>query len=324
MQECDMTIEQASRQIENIKNEVKKVIVGQDDVIDQVLAALVAGGHVLVEGLPGLGKTLLVRVLAASFGGKSNRVQFTPDLMPSDIIGHVLYDVQSGKFTTRKGPVFTHILIADEINRAPAKTQAALLEVMQEFQVSFDGQIHPLERPFMTLATQNPAEHEGTYPLPDAQLDRFLLKIRIPYPSMESESKFVNDLLNNKTGETFDLSMVRAVCDIPALVGIQMLCAEIRVDRAIIDYAVRMVERTRNHYSLRVGASPRASLALIRLARASALAEGRDFTDPDDVLRWALPVLRHRVIPSSEWEIDGRGSEEAIELILSGLEAPRE
>jgi len=318
-----MTIEQGSALIRNIKDEVKKIIVGQDNVIDQVLACLVAGGHVLVEGLPGLGKTLLVRSLAASIGGKSNRVQFTPDLMPSDIIGHVLYDVQSGKFTTRKGPVFTHLLIADEINRAPAKTQAALLEVMQEYQVSFDGQTHALERPFMTLATQNPAEHEGTYPLPDAQLDRFLLKIRISYPSMESELRFVTELLNNKTGESFDLSMIQAVCDIPAFVAVQKLCAEIRVDSEIVEYAVRMVDKTRNHFSLRVGAGPRASLALIRLARANAMAEGRDFAQPDDVLKWALPVLRHRVVPSAEWEMDGRGSEEAIELILADLAAPR-
>lgn len=318
-----MTIEQASLHIRAIKDEVKKVIVGQDTIIDQVLASLVAGGHVLVEGLPGLGKTLMVRVLATSFGGHSNRVQFTPDLMPSDIIGHVLYDVQSGKFTTRKGPVFTHILIADEINRAPAKTQAALLEVMQEYQVSFDGQTHQLDRPFMTLATQNPAEHEGTYPLPDAQLDRFLLKIRIPYPDQAAEVRFVSQLLADKTGEAFDLSAVNAVCDIATLVQIQQLCAQVRVDPAIVDYAVRMVGKTRDHYSLRVGAGPRASLALVRLARANALADNRNFVSPDDLLRWAIPVLRHRVTPSSEWEMDGRGQEEALELILAGIEAPR-
>lgn len=318
-----MTIEQASQHIRAIKDEVKKVIVGQDTVIDQVLASLVAGGHVLVEGLPGLGKTLLVRILAASFGGKSNRVQFTPDLMPSDIIGHVLYDVQSGKFTTRRGPVFTHILIADEINRAPAKTQAALLEVMQEYQVSFDGQTHQLDRPFMTMATQNPAEHEGTYPLPDAQLDRFLLKIRIPYPSQQAEIQFVSQLLAENTGESFNLSSIQAVCDIATLVQIQQLCAQVRIDPAIVDYAVRMVAKTRDHYSLRVGAGPRASLALVRLARANALTDGRDFVSPDDLVRWAIPVLRHRITPSSEWEMDGRGPEEALELILAGIEAPR-
>lgn len=319
-----MTIEQGSQFLRSVRAEVQKAIVGQDAVVHQVVTALVAGGHVLIEGMPGLGKTYLVRALAKAFGGRSHRVQFTPDLMPSDIIGTVVYDLPTGKFTTRKGPVFTHLLLADEINRAPAKTQAALLEVMQEYQVTFDGQTHALERPFMTLATQNPLEHEGTYPLPDAQLDRFLLKVVMPYPGFDDEVAFVDQVLRGKTGDDLDLSAVGAAGTVQDLAAVQELAATVKVDRKLVDYAVRLVAATRSHEGLRIGAGPRASLALIRLSRAGALAEGRDFVTPDDVRVWALPVLTHRVVPSPEWEMDGRGAREVLEAVLAEVEAPRE
>jgi len=318
-----MTIERAASILESIRAEVGKAFKGQDEVLEQVLLALAASGHVLVEGLPGLGKTLLTRAAAASFGGDAKRVQFTPDLMPHDITGHSMYDLASGKFVSRKGPVFTHILIADEINRAPAKTQAALLEVMQEYQVSFDGETHALQRPFMVLATQNPAEHEGTYPLPDAQLDRFLLKVLIDYPEPEAEREFVSALLDGKTGDSLDIAAVRKVASVEDLAAVQEAVGLVKVDPEVVGYAVGIAGATRSHRAVRVGAGPRASLALVRLARAKALSEGREYATPDDVRRWALPVLRHRVVPAVEWEIDGRSVDDAVSEILGGVEAPR-
>lgn len=319
-----MTTEQATALIQAVAAQVRRAVVGQEEALRQVLAALAAGGHVLIEGLPGLGKTLLVRALAKAFGGTSHRVQFTPDLMPSDIIGTVVYDLTTGKFTTRKGPVFTHLLLADEINRAPAKTQAALLEVMQEYQVTFDGQTHALERPFMVLATQNPLEQEGTYPLPDAQLDRFLVKVLMTYPGVEAEVAFVGQILEGRSGEGLDVSAVEAVAAPADLRALQEAAAQVRVAPQLIDYAVRLVACTRNQESLQVGAGPRATLALVRLARAGALWEGRDFVTPDDLRSWVLPVLAHRVVPSAEWTMDGRSARDILEVLLAQVEAPRE
>ncbi len=308
----------------SITAEVRKSVVGQDEVIVQVLIGLFASGHVIVEGLPGLGKTLLVRSVARAFGGRVARVQFTPDLMPSDITGHVMFNMKSGVFETRRGPVFTNLLIADEINRAPAKTQAALLEVMQERQVSLEGESIPLSPPFMTLATQNPLEHEGTYPLPDAQLDRFLLKIQIDYPSAEQEAAMVERVTGGRIGDDLPLEAVATVASPQDVVGIQKAAARVSAAPRVVDYAVRIVRRSREWPGIATGAGPRGSLALVRAARVRALLEERTFIVPDDVKAVALPALRHRVVVSPEMEIEGHKPDALIADLLGSVEAPRE
>jgi MoxR-like ATPase len=278
---------------------------------------------VLVEGVPGLGKTLLVKALAKTIGGSFARIQFTPDLMPSDVTGHTLYDPSSGKFATRKGPVFAHFVIADEINRAPAKTQAALLEVMQEAQVTIEGESHVLPQPFMVFATQNPIEHEGTYPLPDAQLDRFLLNARIGYPSAEDEIALTRQVTSATVGDRLSVDAVNTVLD-PARVGeLQALAASLTVDDAVLGYAVKLARATRDNQGFSRGAGPRASIALVRCARARALMSGRTFATPDDVKAVALAVMRHRVAVAPELEIEGRDADSVLTEMLAQVEAPR-
>ena len=318
-----LTIETAAEALERVRNEIAKVFIGQKELVEHALITLLAEGHLLVEGVPGLGKTLLVRSLAKAIGGDSKRIQFTPDLMPSDITGHIMFDVQAGKFITRKGPVFTNILIADEINRAPAKTQAALFEAMQEFQVSLDGTEYPLPKPFMVLATQNPYEHEGTYPLPDAQKDRFLMKLQINYPAPGEENEMVGRLLSGGSGAELSLDGVGQALSLEEFAAVRDTASRVRVDPSVVDYAVRLVTATRNSARVETGAGPRGSLALVRCARGRALLQRRDFVIPDDIKALAVPVLIHRISLSAESELDGLNEVRIVEALVSQVEAPR-
>jgi MoxR-like ATPase len=314
---------QALRAVGAIRTEVAKALIGQNEIIDQVLIALLSGGHVLVEGVPGLGKTLLVRALAKTFDGRFGRIQFTPDLMPADVTGHTLYDQATREFTTRKGPVFANLVLADEINRAPAKTQAALLEVMQEGQVTIEGTAHPLQPPFMVLATQNPIEQEGTYALPEAQLDRFLLKIRIDFPSQQDEHAMVRQVTANQVGDKLNVEAVATIVKPQAVLALQRFVASLTVDERVSDYAVRITRATRSWPGVTAGASPRGGIALVRAARAHALIGGRDFVTPDDVKAVALPSLRHRMTLAPELEIEGQSTDVVLKALLNKVEAPR-
>lgn len=312
-----------ARRATQVRDEVAKAFIGQPDVLDQVLIALLAGGHVLLEGVPGLGKTLLVRALGQALELNYARVQFTPDLMPSDVSGHAVYDPKTESFQIRRGPVFTHLLLADEINRAPAKTQSALLEVMQEGQVTIEGKSFALDPPFMALATQNPVEQEGTYPLPEAQLDRFLLKVMIDYPSLEEEKRMVDAVTSGSNASDFDLSQVRRVASAVDILAMQRGTAQVAVDAQVIDYAVRIAAATRKWPGIALGAGPRGSIALVRAARAQAVLQGRDFVTPDDVRDVARPALRHRITLSPELQIEGQSPDDALHALLAKVEAPR-
>ncbi len=320
-------LSRAAEVLTALRAEIAKAVVGQQDAVDQTLVALVASGHVLIEGVPGLGKTLLARTLGKAMTLNYARVQFTPDLMPSDITGHSVLDNSTGSgigtLRMNKGPVFTNLLLADEINRAPAKTQSALLEVMQEYQVTLEGQTYALPRPFMVMATQNPIDTEGTYPLPEAQLDRFLLKINIDFPTLQEETDILRRTTEERTGDDFPLAGVAARLDERAVMTLQRMAAHVRAEDRVLDYAVRITRVTRAWPGLSSGAGPRGAIALVRCARATALFAGRDFITPDDVKRHALPVLRHRVTLAPDAQLEGRAVDELLHSALDSVEAPR-
>src|SRR5689334_5475722 len=317
------TIQKAADLLGKLRDGIGEAVVGQQRVVSEVVLALISSGHVLIEGVPGLGKTLLVRALAQALQLNTGRIQFTPDMMPSDITGHAVLDPKSMEMRVVRGPVFTNLLLADEINRAPAKTQSALLEVMQEYQVTLEGQTHALPKPFMVLATQNPVETEGTYPLPEAQLDRFLFKIEIDYPSVEDEAGVVIRATADQAGDQLPLASVKAVLNERAVTSLQAISARQRVDRAVVDYAVRLARATREWSGIAAGAGSRGAISLVRGGRAVALSEGRSFVIPDDIKRIALPALRHRIALAPDALLEGRKPDDLLAGVLDSVAAPR-
>jgi len=316
-------IRRAATMIDGLRGAIAHAMVGQAAVVEQVLVALVASGHVLIEGVPGLGKTLLVRAMAQALSLAHSRIQFTPDMMPSDITGHAVLDPTTRELRIVRGPVFTHVLLADEINRAPAKTQSALLEVMQEYQVTLEGQTLRLPKPFTVLATQNPVETEGTYPLPEAQLDRFMFKIEIDYPSAADEVAVVVRATADQAGDELPLANVAPCMDGNGVLELQQLAARQRVDEHVVDYAVRIARATRTYAGLAIGSGSRGPLALVRGARAVALLDGRNYATPDDVKRIALPALRHRVALAPDALLEGRTANDLLTEVIDSIPAPR-
>jgi MoxR-like ATPase len=316
-------IEYVSSTVAHIRNELGKVIVGQDQAIEQILVALFAEGHALIEGVPGTAKTLTVKTLARIINARFNRIQFTPDLMPSDITGTNVFNISTSTFNLRRGPVFTDILLADEINRTPPKTQAALLEAMEERQVTIDGEAHALSPVFTVLATENPIEYEGTYPLPEAQLDRFLLKILLDYPEEAHEHQIVANWDAGFNSRRLDQVDIRALPDPDAISRCRFAVSAAHMEPGVQRYAVDIVRRSRTHPFVNYGASPRASVALFLCSKALAAIRGREFSTPDDVRDVAHPVLRHRLALRAEAELDGATPDLVISDILKSAEVPR-
>ncbi|HQA58795.1 MAG TPA: MoxR family ATPase [Acetivibrio sp.] len=317
--ECEFTTKKAKEIIQ----EVSRVVVGQYDFIEKLVVCLLSGGHVLVEGVPGLAKTLASKVMSKTIRAEFKRVQFTPDLMPADIIGTKVFDQKSGEFYLKKGPLFTNIFLADEINRTPPKTQAALLEAMEERAISIDGETHKLEEPFMVLATQNPVEYEGTYPLPEAQVDRFLMKLIVGYVPQKFENILLQKFNSGFDSKNLESENINEVCTPEDIKRCREEIKNVRVSDEIINYITSIIRATRNSPSLILGASPRASIALLLTSKAYAAIQGRSFVIPEDVKDLALPVLRHRIILRPEAGIDGLGNDDVINSILSKVEVPR-
>ena len=318
-----MDVETVQSVSHDIKGQIDKVIVGQEDAVDLLLLGLLTEGHVLLEGVPGTAKTLLVQAFAATLSLAFGRIQFTPDLMPGDLIGTNLFDFQNNKFVLTKGPIFTQLLLADEINRTPPKTQAALLQAMQERVLTIDGDTHELGDGFMVVATQNPIEQQGTYPLPEAQLDRFLFKHIVDYPSRDEERDIVSRHGNRTTMPKLEEFALEAVIDLERLGRIRRYVETVRLTEVIVDYVVDIVRGTREHPALQYGASPRAANMLASSARAYAVLQGRDYVIPDDIKYLALPALRHRIVLAPGAEIEGLDPDTVVQQILEQTAAPR-
>ncbi len=316
-------MEMVHKATEKIKEEITNIIKGQDQFIDMLLVCLFAGGHVLIEAVPGMGKTLTARVLAKASDLSFKRIQFTPDMMPSDITGNNIFDLNEGRFHFTKGPVFTNVLLADEINRTPPRTQSALLEAMEEISVTIYGERYPLDEPFMVLATQNPIEFEGTYPLPEAQLDRFLMKLKLDYPDGDAEYEIVNSYVNGFNAADIESMEIPTVIKKKELINCRKAISKVKVREDMVNYIISIVRATRTSPVVTLGASPRAAVSLMLASRALAAINNRDFVIPDDVKTLTYPVLGHRLILTPEAEMDGVTTERAIHSVVESIKVPR-
>lgn len=319
--ESRLKLDKFQAKVKQVKEEVQKMVIGQHELIDQILLAIFSRGHVLIEGVPGIAKTLTSKVIAKTLSVNYSRIQFTPDLMPSDVLGTSVYNIKTSEFLYKKGPIFSNVVLIDEINRAPAKTQAALFEVMEERQITNDGETFKLDPPFFIMATQNPIEQEGTYRLPEAQLDRFLFKIKLEYPSLKDEIEILKRFKNSIREMSFDA--VHSVLSATDIEEFQGVIEEVKIEDQLIEYIAKIIGETRNHPRLYLGASPRASLSIMKTAKTLAATRGRDFVTPDDIQYVAEPVLNHRIILTPETEMEGISAEDVISEIVQKIEVPR-
>lgn len=315
-------IQSIHAKVYELKMQIGNVLVGQKDTIEMMLVAILSNGHILLEGVPGIAKTLIAKLIAKTIDVDFSRIQFTPDLMPSDVMGTNVFNPKTIEFEFKKGPIFSNIVLIDEINRAPAKTQAALFEVMEERTITVDGQTYVMSPPFMVIATQNPVEHEGTYQLPEAQLDRFTFKLIVDYPSLEQEVDILRRHLNHYSMHTM-IDQVKKVMDVQELNHLRSLVSQINIEDKLLEYIAEIVHQTRSHNGLLLGASPRASIAILNTSKALAALRNRDFVTPEDIIHVAIPALRHRISLSAEKEMDGTTTEDLIHEIIKGIEIPR-
>lgn len=319
IQRTDLT--QLSEAVFSIRQQIKKIIVGQDEMVKLIIAALLADGHVLIEGVPGVAKTLTAKLVARCLNVHFSRIQFTPDLMPSDVLGTPVFNPKEAQFEFKRGPIFSNVVLIDEINRAPAKTQSALFEIMEERQATIDGKTYRMQPPFMVLATQNPIEQEGTYRLPEAQLDRFLFKIKVPYPTETEELEILTRF--HQMGNADVVAQIESVLKAEQIADLRQQVKTLVIEERLLEFIAKLVHQTRNHKDIYLGASPRASLAIMNAAKAMAAINGRDFVTPEDILDVVPPVLRHRIILSPDKEMEGISEDAVIKQIIHSMDVPR-